>query len=81
MNKFTISVGRRSNGQLDVILPPSDSPDQHRDHLRGLTDNGGSLKDGKSIVQYSEAVVLHSTKGILASRKFAKQPKQSKKAD
>lgn len=81
MNKFTISVARRANGQLDVIMPPSDSPDPHRDNLREMTTAGGSLKDGKSTVQYSEAVVLHSTKGILASRKFAKQPKQSKKAD
>ena len=68
--KVTVTIGIDSKGKYLVVNGPSDDVDGQKAAIKAITNDGGKCKvDGKP-VQLAEACVVHSTKGMLARRKF-----------
>lgn len=66
MDKFAITVGV-VDGKLEVLAGPDSDTDAQVDALRALTDAKGERGGKKKPV--SDAVVLHSSKGVIKKRK------------
>jgi hypothetical protein len=69
MDKFS-GLYVKSNGEWALhgqLLP---DPKPHVDAIRAMTDAKGKIKSGKTEIQAEAAAVIHSTKGVLQSRKF-----------
>jgi len=66
VKKFAITVGQLADGKLVVLDGPSEDVGAQVDALVKLTNAGGAGK-GKAVV--ADAVILHSTKGVIKKRK------------
>jgi hypothetical protein len=64
--KLTVTIAIDSKGKPEVIAGPNADVDAQVSQLRAMTDAGGKL--GKT--KYLEAVILHTTKGVVKQRKF-----------
>ena len=64
--KLTLTIGIDAKGKPEIIAGPNGDPEGQIEAIREMTNNGGKI--GKT--KYSEAIVLHTVKGVLKSRKF-----------
>lgn len=69
MDKFTGLFIKR-NGEFELYGKLDSDVESKKELLRKMTDNGGKIGRGKGQIQAEAAVVLHSTKGTILSRKF-----------
>ena len=53
-----------------VLKAPSLDPNPHIEFIKKLTNEGGKINDGKKKVFVDEAIVLHSSRGTIKSRRF-----------
>ena len=67
MEKFAITVGV-VDGKLVILDGPSADVDGQVDRLRELTTAGGK-REGKGKGSVTDAVILHSSKGVIKSRR------------
>ncbi|GEM_PF-4466956 len=69
MDKFS-GLYIKQNGEWQLHGKLDSDVDGKIDTLCKLTDNGGVMGKGKSAKKLEEACVIHSTKGLLKSRRF-----------
>jgi len=58
------------DGKMVTLKDPTSDLVEHREFVRKLTDKGGKMKHGKGYKQVSEAVVVHTDKGLVMRRVF-----------
>ncbi len=68
--KLTVTIGIDVKGKPVIVAGPDDNPDGQKAFLRNITDAGGKVGKGKDAYKLAEAVIVHTAKGVLASRKF-----------
>ena len=71
MDKFS-GLFIKSNGEYQLHGKLDADVEGKIKALRGMTDSGGKIGVGRGQVTADEACVLHSTKGVIKSRKFTR---------
>lgn len=67
--KVTVTVGM-IEGHPVILKSPSIDPNPHIEFIKQLTNEGGKINDGKKKISVDEAIVLHSSRGAIKSRRF-----------
>lgn len=53
-----------------VLMNPSLDVTEHVAFLKNLTDKKGKMSDGKKTIDVEEACIVHTSRGVLKSRRF-----------